>query len=445
MLAEARLPSEDLHDASATWHPTSLGELDEKYPAFEWGGLFAELGLKGIDGVVITEPGYFQRFSQLVTEIPLDTWKAYFRWQLMRRYADHLGPDFSDAAFAFYGRRLMGNETQRSQDDRAGLATEGAFPELVGRLWVEKHVAPETVPSALALAEQIRHAFAERIEAAQWIEPSTKSVALEKLGSLLIKIGHPEHWTKVFPIDIDPDDIVGNLSRISTYRWQEERARLVRPVDRSRWLDVPQSTNAYYNRTTNELAIPAGYLRPPFFDPEAPMAENLGGIGTVVGHEMGHAFDNQGAQYDAAGRLRRWWSDADGQAFRSKTEALILQYDQYEALPERFVDGRMTVSENIGDLTGVAVAHAALVRSLENEPPAAREQSEKVFFEAFCRRLRAKYREPLLVRIVSADSHPPQKFRCLGPLSNFEPFYDAYGVKPGDGMYRPLVARVSIW
>ncbi|MEE4212250.1 MAG: M13 family metallopeptidase [Parvularcula sp.] len=444
-LADARLSSAALHDASATWHLVSTAELARKYPALDWHKLFQALGLADITTAVVTEPTYLERLDELILKTAPETWQAYYQWQVLRRYAPVLGGGYQQADFEFYGRRLMGNETPRPPKERAALATEAAFPFLVGQLWVDEYVSPETKPDALKLAHDIREAFAERIKSSTWLEADTQQAALQKLDSLLIKIGYPQERTRAFDISVSPDDIVGNLSRISSLRWQDDQIRLSQPVDRERWLDVPQSTNAYYNRSTNELAIPAGYLRPPFFDPQASAAANLGGIGTVIGHEMGHAFDDQGAQFDGSGQVSPWWQKSDRAQFDEMVEKLVGQYEEYEALPGRFVNGRLTVSENLGDLTGVTIAHAALMRALADGPEEQRTAQQQVFFEAYCRRLRAKYREPLMVRILTVDSHPPQEFRCLGPLSNFTPFYDVYGVSEGDGMYRAPEDRVSVW
>lgn len=444
-LAAARRPEEALHDARASWHPMTQTDLERRYPALEWASMLLALEIDKHTHIVVTEPAFLDALNELVRSTAPEVWRSYFRWQLLRRYAALLGPDLRNAAFAFYEGRLLGKQLQRSPQDRASLATEQAFPQQVGRLWVDRYVDSRSRLLAIDLAESVRRAFDERLAQATWMTAASRQAARRKLANMQIKVAYPDKWEPAPPVDISPTDPIGNQIRLNRYRWQQDLERLSAPVDRDRWLDVPQSTNAYYSRSTNELAIPAGYLQPPFFDPQAPLAANLGGIGTVIGHEMGHAFDDQGSQYDALGRLSNGWQPGDEHAFQRKTNRLIQQYAHYEPIRGHAVNGQLTISENIADLTGVSVAHAALLEHGGADTPRDLLAIQRTFFEAYCRRLRARYTDALLRRILAADSHAPNQFRCNGPLSNFNPFYQVYGVSPGDGMYRPPEERVSLW
>lgn len=443
-LAATQLTEEQLHDPAATYHPVAVRDLNRTYPGVPWARLLRGWRLENIDRLLVSEPRHLRALNDLMHTQPIQGWRDYLSWQLLRRYSPVLPSPFADTNFAFYDQRLLGNEVRRPRDEMAGLLVEGAFAEPLGRLYSERYLDPRTRADVTRMAETIRDAFRERIRAATWLESATKTAALQKLDKLLIKIAHPDEWENFSDVVIRPDDLIGNLRRLSARTYDRRIARLGRPVDRRRWLDVPQSTSAYYNRSTNEIAIPAGYLQAPWYDPDATPAANYGGIGTVIGHEMGHAFDDQGSHFNGDGNLVEWWTLADRARFEALIADLVAQYSRYEPLPGRFVNGRLTVSENVGDLTGVTLAHAALMRSMGVSKGDASE-IERGFFLSFCVHWRAGYREPLLLRILSADGHPPQHYRCNGPLSNFAPFYRLYDVRSGDGMFRPERDRVVIW
>lgn len=444
-LAGARMSEAALHDAEGTWHPMTRDALAERFAGLDWDALLAAAGVSAERDVVVTEPGYLLALSDMVSARSSADWRAYLRWQVVRRYAPFLPEAYQEADFAFYGRVLMGNERPRPRPERAGLAAEGAFPDLVGRLWTERHVHPDTKTDVRALVEAVRDAFAARIALSDRFEPGTKAAALEKLAALRIDVAYPDDWSDVPSVEIRPDELIGNLRRLSAAAFRADLARLDAPIDRARWYDAPYSTNAYYVRGTNTLAIPAGNLRAPYYDPAATLAENLGGIGTVIGHEMGHAFDDQGARFDGSGELREWWTSEDAEAFETQVATLVRQYETYEALPGLPLDGRLVVSEAFADLTGLTVAHDALTTELAGVGDEERTAATRAYLVAFCRHWRAKYREPLLRRIVASDGHPPQRFRCNGPLAAFAPFYDAYDVRLGDGMYLPPAERAEVW
>ena len=442
-LARAELSQEQLHDPDATFHPTRPGDLDRLYPGLPWQAFLRAAGLGDVRELVVSQPAQLRAVASAARG-PLGPWRDYLRWQLLRRYAPFLPRAYGQAAHRFYDRVLLGAQAQRPRAELAGLLVEGALAEPVGRLYVERHLQPGAKRDVAAMAEQVRATFADRIRAADWLAPATKQAALDKLGKLLVKVAYPDRWEDFADVTIRPDDLIGNLVRMSEHAYRQRLARLGRPVDRTRWLDVPQSTNAYYNRSSNELAIPAGYLQAPWYDAAASPAANYGGIGTVIGHEMGHAFDDQGSRYDGDGNLRNWWTTADRTRFEAKAADLARQYDAFEPLPGHRVNGRLTVSEDIGDLTGLTLGYAALARAVPLRATAA-DDRDVAFFTSFCTHWRAKYREPLLLRILASDGHPPQHYRCNGPLANFDPFYRAYSLTPADRMFRPAPARVIIW
>lgn len=443
-LAAARLPQSALHDAAATWHPTTQAALGERFPGLDWPSLLRAAGVPPGRDVVLTEPDYMAALAALVAERPAADWQAYLRWHILRRYAPHLPAAYRTADFGFYGRELMGTEAQRPRAELASLAVEGAFPNLVGRLWAEEHVAPETKRDVRRLAETVRDAFAARIAASDRLAGPTKAAALDKLAALRIDVAYPDVWPAPPDAAMRADDLIGNLRRLSEAAHAADLARLDAPPDRARWYDAPYVTSAYYVRGTNALAVPAGTLVPPYYDPDASLAENLGGIGTVIAHEMGHAFDDQGSRFDAEGALRSWWTPEDEAAFRKEIGKLVRQYGAYEALPGLRLDGTLTVSEAFADLTGLTVGYDALMADMPNAAEGERRAAARDYYQSFCRHWRAKYREPLLRRIVASDGHAPQRFRCNGPLSAFEPFYDAYGVGRGDGMYLPPGERALV-
>lgn len=442
-LARAELSEEQLHDPDATFHPTWPRDLDRLYPGLPWQEFLRAANLGDVRELVVSQPGQLGAVASAARG-SLGPWRDYLRWQLLRRYAPFLPRAYGQANHQFYDRVLLGAEVQRPRAELAGLLVEGALAESVGLLYVERYLQPGAKRDVATMAEQVRVAFADRIRAADWLAPPTKRAALEKLSKLLVKVAYPDRWESFSDVTIRPDDLIGNLVRLSEHAYRIRLARLGRPVDRTRWLDVPQSTNAYYNRSTNELAIPAGYLQAPWYDAAATPAVNYGGIGTVIGHEMGHAFDDQGSRYDGDGNVRNWWTVADRTRFEAKAAELVRQYDAFEPLPGQRVNGRLTVSENIGDLTGLTLGYTALVRAVPAVGDIANDR-DRTFFTSFCTHWRAKYREPLLRRILASDGHPPQQYRCNGPLTNFGPFYSLYSLESSDQMFRPAPARVTLW
>lgn len=446
-LAAATLSLTARMDHGRNYNKLARSELKQLAPNLNWALYLDSAGLGEQDAFLVPDTGYFRALNALFESTPLEEWKAYLRWQLLRIYSPYLPAAFSELDFAFFERVEKGNEEPLTREDQATLIVEQAFPELLGRLYVDRYFSAEAKSDVTEMAHAIREQFRMSIQDLDWMSDETKQAALDKLAKIDIKIGYPSQWRNYDGLVIDSSDLIGNLMRINAADYQRRTDSVGKPVDRSVWQTPAYASNAYYYRVMNELVIPAGYLLPPWYDIDAEPAMNYGGIGTVIGHEIGHAFDNQGSEYDGDGNLNDWWTEGDHRRFVERTDRLVAQYNQYSPAPGKYVDGALTLSENIGDLTGVTMAYRAFqAATSETEVPAvAGFTGEQRFFISYAAHWRALYRDALLDRILASDGHPPQKYRANGPLVNFSPFYKAFNVTQGDGMYLPEDQRVSIW
>ncbi|MFL6620242.1 MAG: M13 family metallopeptidase, partial [Povalibacter sp.] len=349
--------------------------------------------------------------------------------------------------FDFYGRTLNGQPQQRERWKRAVQTLDGALGEVVGQLYVKKHFPPESKKQMLDLVENLRRAYGQRIESLSWMTPETKAAAKEKLATFRPKIGYPDKWKDYSKLEIRPADAFGNVVRARVFSWEFDVNRLGQPTDRDEWFLTPQTVNAYYNDTFNEIVFPAAILQPPYFDPNADPAVNYGAIGGVIGHEMGHGFDDQGSKSDAKGVLRTWWKREDEAAFKKLVDALVSQYDQYEALPGLKVNGRLTAGENIGDLGGLTVALEAYHMSLNGQSPPTIDgfNGEQRFFLSWGQAWRELTRDEALRNQVMSNPHSPAVFRVNGVVRNMDAWYNAFEVKPEEKMFLAPEARVRIW
>jgi len=445
-VAKAQLSPEELSHPADLYHKVRVLDLRRSAPGFDWQRFLAASGFGRPGAILVSSPSYLAAIAKSARDEPLATWRSYLRWQLLRRYSPYLSKSFVDADFAFFSGVELGNAKMQDRQTRGAQLVQFQLSMSVGKLYVETYLPAGSKERVEKMAENIRLVFAEDIQNVNWMEPATKREALAKLEQVLIKIGYPKQW-ETLPVDIRPNDLIGNLKRISQSRTDADAQRLHRPVDRERWLEAPNSVNDYYNTTTNEVAVGAGSLRWPWFDLNADDASNYAGIGSTIGHELGHGFDDRGSLYDGIGNLREWWTPNDRAQFEQRAHKLAAQFDAYEPLPGHKVSGALTESEDIGDLTGVTLAYRAFRRAHPMGHPASSEDLavDRHFFEAFCTHWRAKYRDQLLLRILASDGHPPQQYRCNGPLSNFPPFQAAFDVKPGDAMYRSPQDMVAIW
>ncbi len=434
-------------DRDATYNKKTVAELGALTPGFDWAKYLPAAGLGKATEVVVRQPDYFEAMNGLIAETPLATWRDYLSYKLVSGFADELSSDFVAARFAFYGRALGGQQEQRPRWKRGISQVEGALGEALGRLYVERHFKPEAKARMDELVKNLRAAFRQGIEELEWMGPDTKAQAQDKLAKFTVKIGYPDKWRDYSSLAIKPDDLLGNAMRANMFRYEDMANRLGQPVDRTRWGMTPQTVNAYYNSTNNEIVFPAGILQPPFFDVAADDAVNYGAIGGVIGHEISHGFDDQGSKSDGDGNLRNWFTPEDLEAFRSLTTRLSDQFGAYVAIDTLRINGRLTLGENIGDLSGLAVAYRAYRMSLggKEAPVIGGFTGDQRFFMGWAQVWRTKMRDEAMRRQLLTNSHSPGMYRAFVPLTNIDAFYAAFGVKPGDGMYRAPEERVRIW
>ncbi|MEE4540286.1 MAG: M13 family metallopeptidase [Erythrobacter sp.] len=431
-LAQARLSEADRHDAASTW---SFGRNHSgSGQSFDWSEFFAGCNLDPNEWLV-ADTGYFAALFEAIESRSTKTWRNYLGWQVIRRYAPVLSDGTRAAHFGFYGGVLLGNAEPRTSEEAAALSIEAAFGAEIEKIWLNRHFDPRIRGKVRSLAEDIRSAYGRRIARSDMFSEQTKAEALRKLERLTIQLGHPDEYDPSSPTKLLPSDVVTNLMALRRASFAQEVAEAGRPRDRSKWYAPAYDTSAYYVRSTNTLAIPAGMLRAPWFDVDAAGVENFAGIGSIIAHEMAHAFDDQGSQYDADGVLMVWWTTEDRKRFDDEISKIIEQYSAFEALPGLRLDGRLTVSEAYADLAGLIVAHQAMLASLGNPNESGKRAATSAYLAANCRMKRAIYRTQLLERIVATESHAPARQRCNGPVSAFEPFYDAFEVGKDDEMY----------
>ena len=445
-IAELQWPRADRRDRDRTLNPMLVAELSTTYPGFDWEPFLAANGIEALESLNVSHPDVMQALIALIREVPLDTWKAYLRYHVISGNASVLFEDIDDANFAFFGRTLNGQPEQRER----GVALVGARESLggaLGRVYVARHFPESSKRQMEDLVENLRRAYGGRIQMLSWMGDATKAQALEKLEAFRPKIAYPDAWQDLSAIEIVPGALFDNQRRVTAFFRDYDAARLDRLTDRDEWFMTPQTVNAYYNPQFNEVVFPAAILQSPFFDPQADPAVNYGAIGAVIGHEMGHGFDDQGSKSDARGVQRDWWTDTDRAAFEELTAALTAQYDQYEAAPDAFVDGRFTLGENIGDLGGLSVAYRAYQLSLGSEdvPILDGLTGTQRFFLGWAQVWKSKIREEALVQRLTSDPHAPAIFRTNGVVRNMDAWYEAFGVRETDALFLPPTERVSIW
>lgn len=435
-----------LRDPVKNYNPMELPEYQKLAPGFDWLAFFDGMGAP-VQRLDVSQPPFIKGIGQLVKTVPVADWRVYFKFQLLDRYAPMLSAPFADLQFDFHQRTLNGVVEQRPRWRRAVDSMDVNIGELIGQMYVEAHFSAEAKRRMFDLVGNLLIAFDMSIDELDWMSAATRAEAKKKLSKITVKIGYPDVWRDYSPLAIRSDDLVGNALRAAQFKHQRYVTRTGGPVDKGEWLITPQTVNAYYNPTTNEITFPAAILRPPFFDMAADDAVNYGAIGSVIGHEISHGFDDSGRQFDGEGNLRDWWTAEDGAKFKARAEMLSRQFDAYSVLDSRHVDGKLTLGENIGDLSGLAVAFKAYELSRAGKPAAEIDgfTGEQRFFLGWAQVWRRKYRDEELLKRLVTDPHSPSEFRTNGPASNIAPFYDAFGVQPGDRMYRPPTERVKIW
>lgn len=438
-------------DDSLTYNKTNRQGLSALMPGFDWGAYLDALGTGDtpIEEMIVRQPSFFEALAKALDDLPFDDWKAWLTWNVLNSHASLLSKSFVDEDFEFYGKTLTGTPENRPRWKRAVAAVEGGLGEAVGKLYVEKHFPPDAKERMKDLVANLIEAYRQGIASLDWMSEETKQKAFIKLDTFTPKIGYPDSWRDYSSLTIDRDDLVGNIQRVHSFELARQLAKLGKPVDRGEWFMTPQTVNAYYNPGMNEIVFPAAILQPPFFDLEADDAANYGAIGAVIGHEIGHGFDDQGSKYDGEGNLNNWWTESDRTEFEARAASLIAQYDAYEPkqLPGENVNGALTIGENIGDLGGLTIAHRAYQLALKGEeaPVIDGLTGDQRFFFGWAQVWRTKYRDAEMRRRLAIDPHSPAEFRCNGVIRNMPEYYEAFDVKPGDALFLPVEHRVKIW
>ena len=447
-LAKVQWTKVENRDPVKTYNRVELARLTDLAPGYEWKTYERAIGIDGrVTYVVVNQPSYFTGFAKVVAATPLPVWKAYFKWHLLNRYAPYLAQADVDRRFAFYGTVLRGVPQNELDWKRGVRLVEGGTGEILGKLYVEKYFPPENKARMEKLVANLMVAYRQSIDTLDWMSPATKKEAQAKLATFAPKIGYPSKWRDYSRLAIVKKDLVGNVRRSTMFEYQRQLAKLGKPLDRTEWGMTPQTINAYYNPQLNEIVFPAAILQPPFFTAKADDAVNYGGIGAVIGHEISHGFDDEGSQFDQLGNLRDWWSKEDHDKFAVKTKALVAQYSAYSPVPGYFVNGELTLGENIADNSGLAIAYKAYRLSLNDKeaPVIDGLTGDQRFYLGWAQVWRGKSREAQQIVQVKTDPHSPEEFRGNGTLKNQPGFYNAFGVKPGDKMYLKPEERVLIW
>jgi putative endopeptidase len=445
--SKVQWPIEKRRDMDAIYNPRTKAELISFAPGFPWQGFLEVQQLGTRQDLVIGELGAIHDLAELFERTSVATLQAFLTFHYLNSHAPYLPKRFDEARFAFYGTSMRGQPQQRERWKRAVDAVDDALGEAVGKAYVMRYFPPESKVKMQQMVRDLEAALGERIDALEWMSPQTKARAHEKLAAFTAKIGYPDKWKDYSALSVRRDDLIGNVRRAAEWEWNYQVARLEQPVDRAEWQMTPQEINAYYNPSNNEIVFPAAILQAPFFDPNADAAVNYGAIGAVIGHEMGHGFDDQGRKFGPNGAMHDWWTAKDAEVFATRTRRLIKEFSGFEALPGLKVNGANTIGENIGDLGGLNMAYEAYVISLKGQPaPVIGGLSgDQRFFLAYAQVWREKYREGALRELVMSDVHSPSQFRVNGPLPNIDAWYSAFGVQPGDKLYIKPEERVRIW
>lgn len=449
-LAKVQWSQEDSRDVKKTNNPMSAKAIAALAPDVNWAIILGDRGVSAATNFIVEQPSAITAEAKIFAAADKELLKDYFAFHLINTYADYLAKDFSDAKFEMFSKTLRGVETQRDRWKRGVNEINGALGDAVGEIYVAKYFPPSSKATMDELVGNLRAALKERLEKNQWMDEETRRQALAKLATFEPRIGYPAKYTDYSTLEISPTSLFDNAVALTEFSWRDQTDRLGKPIDRARWDYPPQTVNASYDPLLNQITFPAGILQPPFFDPAADPAVNYGAIGAVIGHEIGHGFDDQGRLYDEKGRVRNWWSDASNKAFEARATRLGAQYDRYEPVPGAHVSGQLTMGENIGDLGGMQMAYSAYHRFLDQHSGGKDKvidglTGDQRFFLAWAQVWQSKDREDLARQRVETDPHSPPYFRINGVVRNIDAWYDAFDVKPGDALYLAPEDRVRIW
>ncbi len=445
-LAGASMKRVDMRDPYKVYNKFDLAGLGAR-TGLDWKKLLANLRVNGVDSCIVGQPAFFTEVGKQLKSTPVDIWKQYLRFHLVNKMTSYLNSEIDKASFEFYGRTLRGQQEQKPRWKRILNEVDGSVGELLGQMYVDKHFRPEAKQRMLDLVDNLQQTYADRINRLDWMSEATKQKALAKLGTFMKKIGYPDKWKDYSKLTITDNNYVQNILNAAAFEYDYNLAKLGRPVDRTEWAMTPPTVNAYYNPAFNEIVFPAGILQYPFFDFDADDALNYGGIGAVIGHEMTHGFDDQGRQYDAHGNLHDWWTPEDARKFTEKANIVVEQFNGFVVLDSIHVNGHLTLGENLADLGGLAIAYEAFKKTQQGQGGERIDgfTPEQRFFLSWAQVWRASTRPEELAQRIKTDPHSPNELRCNGPLSNMPEFYEAFGIQPGDKMYRPAEIRAHVW
>lgn len=446
-LASNHMKKEDTRDIVKLYNAYAVKDLKTLMPDFNWTAMLKNAGVEKEKNLVVTQVEYTKSLNNIIKSTPIDTWKTYLKWGVINNSAGSLTTALDNQNFEFYGKTLYGTEKQQEDWKRAVETVNGGLGEIVGKVYVKKHFSPEAKERMTGMVKNLLKAYTESIKTLDWMSAATKKEALKKVDNFMIKIGYPDTWRDYSALTIDKNDFYGNGVRAAEFEYNRNLAKLGKPVDRTEWGMNPQTVNAYYNPSLNEIVFPAAILKPPFFDLNADDAVNYGGIGAVIGHEIGHGFDDQGSAFDGKGVMKNWWTPADLAAFKKKTAALVDQYNGFKAFPDLNVNGAFTLGENIGDLGGLSIAIKAYKASLNGKEAPVMDGftgMQRVFL-GWGQVWAEKSREEALRSQIANDPHSPALFRINGVVRNVPEFYEAFNIKPTDSLYLAPEKRVKIW
>lgn len=446
-LADSHWEPAKSRNRSLTYNKMSKADMMDYAAGFPWAAMLEASGLDGQSNFILRQNDAIQGMAKTFGQTDMAVLRDYMTASYMGGMAAYLPEEIDTARFDFYSKALRGTQVQRDRWKRAVGQIDGYMGEMVGKVYVGKYFPPKSKSQMDALVENLRAAFKDGIDNLSWMGEATKIEAQDKLAKFNPKIGYPNKWIDYSALSVDRDNLIGTVKSANRWQWEDMLSKLGGPIDRGEWGMNPQTVNAYYRPSLNEIVFPAAILQAPFFDPNADAAVNYGGIGAVIGHEMGHGFDDQGRKTDGNGEQRDWWTESDGAAFKTRADELVAQFDSFEALPGEFVNGRFTLGENIGDLTGLTMAYAAYKKSLggKEAPVIDGMTGDQRFFLSYGQIWQRKFRDEALRNRLKSDPHSPGEYRANGIVRNFDPWYAAFNVQPGDALYLPPEKRVRIW
>lgn len=446
-LATKHMKKEETRNTAKLYNKYNVAELKSLMADFDWNAMLKNAGIEKEKTIVISQIEYTKSLNNIIKNTPLDTWKTYLKWSLINSTASYLSTNLDKQNFDFYGKTLYGTEAQEEDWKRGVSSVNDGLGEIVGKVYVKKHFSPEAKERMTGMVKNLLKAYAESIKKLDWMSQNTKKEALAKVDKFMIKIGYPDKWRDYSALKVAKNDLYGNAQRSREFEYNRMLNKLGKPVDRTEWGMTPQTVNAYYNPTLNEIVFPAAILQPPFFNLKADDAVNYGGIGAVIGHEIGHGFDDQGSTFDGEGVMRNWWTPQDLTAFKAKTKSLVDQYSAFKVFPDLNLNGEFTLGENIGDLGGLSIAIKAYKLSLNGKEAPVMDGFTGIqrVFLGWGQVWMDKSREKAIRNQIASDPHSPAKFRINAVVRNVPEFYEAFKIKPTDSLYLSADKRVKIW